>query len=199
MGTPTGSRQSATRPYSGLQHTFLMELAMQEAPILEDQHNIGTSESLIANAPAGTLPPIILHLEVRLFPSANIRLDSITRWVHEWLHANFISLSLAQDITCFGTFTQNSCCFIPLMRSVDGSPLIAESVEVISVVEATGSTAGVLYLEQVTLGIHAYKLHAETPTSGGVSQSDRDGGEEEQPSSRVTVLPSKGLDGLWEL
>lgn len=49
------------------------------------------------------------------------------------------------------------------------------------------------------LDIHAYKLHPETVASIGTSQGSEDDGGEEQPSSKVTVLPSKTLDGLWEL
>lgn len=81
----------------------------------------------------------------------------------------------------------------------DDSPLIAENVEAISVVEATGSAADVLYLENVVLDIHAYKLHPEAATSPGASQGSEDGDHDEQPSSKVTILPSKTLDGLWEL
>jgi hypothetical protein len=44
----------------------------------------------------------ILHVEVRLLSSTNIRLDSVARWVHEWLLSNFISLSISQEITSFG-------------------------------------------------------------------------------------------------
>lgn len=69
----------------------------------------------------------------------------------------------------------------------------------ISIVEATGSTADVLYLEEVILDIHAYKLHPEAAPSVGASQGSEDGDHDEQPSSKMTVLPSKTLDGLWEL
>lgn len=49
------------------------------------------------------------------------------------------------------------------------------------------------------LDIHAYKLHPEAVASVGASQDGGDDGNEEHPSSRVTVLPSEALDGLWEL
>lgn len=62
-----------------------------------------------------------------------------------------------------------------------------------------------LYLESVVLDIHVYKLHPEVAVSAGTWQGSEDGGGgggseyEGQPSSKVTVLPSKTLDGLWEL
>ncbi|KAL0631558.1 hypothetical protein Q9L58_009582 [Maublancomyces gigas] len=142
---------------------------------------MASSEVTIVDNPTRVPSATVLHVEVRLFPSADGRLDSVIRWVHAWLHANFISLSLAQDISCF-----------------DDSPLIAENVEIISVVEATGSAADVLYLENVVLDIHAYKLHPDVVPSVGPSQESDDGDHDEQPSSKVTVLPSKTLDGLWE-
>lgn len=67
-------------------------------------------------------------------------------------------------------------------------------MEIITVVEATGSTAEILHLDEVLLDVCAYKLHEGTDVLGGT------GGEEgeEAPSSRVLVLPSRALDGLWE-
>lgn len=45
---------------------------------------------------------VIVHVEVRLLSSTNIRLDSVSRWVYDWLQNNFISLSICQEITSFG-------------------------------------------------------------------------------------------------
>ncbi|KAL7274092.1 hypothetical protein RUND412_003013 [Rhizina undulata] len=123
---------------------------------------------------------ILLHIEVRLLSSASCRLDSVSRWVHEWLYENFLSLSLEQEITTF-----------------DGCPLIAENVEIISVVEANGSTADILRLDQVELDIHTYKLHIEASfPDSQIDEAATD--QEDHPTARTMELPSRSLDGLWE-
>ncbi|KAI5848703.1 P-loop containing nucleoside triphosphate hydrolase protein [Morchella snyderi] len=138
-----------------------------------------TLYSSLPSPPVDLCVPCIptLHLEVRLLPQASIRPDSIIRYVHEWLNANFISLHLAQNITVF-----------------EDAPLISESVEIITVVEATGSTAEILNLDEVLLDVCAYKLHERADVLGGTGAEEG----EEAPSSRVLVLPSRALDGLWE-
>lgn len=45
---------------------------------------------------------VVVHIEVRLLSSTNIRLDSVSRWVYDWLQSNFISLSICQEIKSFG-------------------------------------------------------------------------------------------------
>lgn len=51
---------------------------------------------------------VIVHVEVRLLSSTNIRLDSVSRWVYDWLQSNFISLSICQEITSFGNVSWTS-------------------------------------------------------------------------------------------
>ena len=81
----------------------------------------------------------------------------------------------------------------------EDSPLLTEHVESISVVEATGSTDKILYLEKVELDINAYKLHLRTPQPASQLSEESTAEGEEHPSARVMELPAKALDGLWEL
>ena len=48
---------------------------------------------------------VVVHIEVRLLSSTNIRLDSVSRWVYDWLQSNFISLSICQEIKSFGNIS----------------------------------------------------------------------------------------------
>lgn len=80
-----------------------MEL-IAEKDIPTDHNDFSSPPTADPSPPLLIQSTTILHVEVRLLPSADSRLDSVTRWVHEWLHANFISLSLAQDISCFGIY-----------------------------------------------------------------------------------------------
>ena len=81
----------------------------------------------------------------------------------------------------------------------EDSPLLTEHVESISVVEATGSTDKILYLEKVELDINAYKLHLRTSPPASQLSEESSTENEEHPSARVMELPARGLDGLWEL
>jgi len=81
----------------------------------------------------------------------------------------------------------------------EDSPLLTEHVESISVVEATGSTDKILYLEKVELDINAYKLHLRTSQPASQLSEESTVESEERPSARVMELPARDLDGLWEL
>lgn len=71
-------------------------------------------------------------------------------------------------------------------------------MEFIAVVEATGSIAETLHVEEVELAIHTYKLRS-TDTVSSSPETEEIVDQYEHPTARVLELPSNSLDGLWEL
>ncbi|KAF8471993.1 P-loop containing nucleoside triphosphate hydrolase protein [Kalaharituber pfeilii] len=129
---------------------------------------------------------VTLHIEVRLLPDAPVRLDSVARWVSQWLTENFISLHLGQEMTKYFSTSESSANFL------------TDTVEAINVVEVDGSSDEVLSLDNVELQIYAYKLRTPLTSNNSYLQIEDALDKDEQPVARVLELPTSQLDGCWE-
>ncbi|KAF8534032.1 pachytene checkpoint component Pch2 [Trichophaea hybrida] len=125
--------------------------------------------------------PILLHVEARLLPPAPCDdQDALVISIRRWLHDNFETLSIEDELTSFG-----------------GYDMLEKNVDHLLVAEIVGSTEDTVALSQVQLELHLYTLHSETRLAVLCNKNEEDN-TEDSPSCRIVTLPSETLDGVWD-
>ncbi|KAF2454778.1 P-loop containing nucleoside triphosphate hydrolase protein [Lineolata rhizophorae] len=142
-------------------------------------------------ASSATLQKPTLNVEVRLRNNASstafLRTDLIREEVTDWLCKNFLSLKIDQELTGFDSLSHGD---------------VIESIRVVDSSSALDSDASIHRLDETHLAVQAYELHdaeddpAPRPAKPSVGEENED--EEESPQLRITRLPSKSLNGLWD-
>ncbi|KAJ1715981.1 cytochrome c1 [Aspergillus flavus] len=132
----------------------------------------------------------ILHVEARVKNNRDgiiIRTDLIREEVTKWLIANFVVLSLGQEISSFEGLSDSH----------------AQVIDSVVVTECSGEDmeSGAYRLQQVELDVQAYQLRAafeqESSQQTQPLEESMDS-KDEDSKARVLNLPSRELDGLWE-
>ncbi|BCS08311.1 hypothetical protein ALUC_20681A [Aspergillus luchuensis] len=132
----------------------------------------------------------ILHIEARV-KCANdgmiVRTDLVRDEVTEWLHNNYIVMSVDQFINSFGGLSEPH----------------AQALEFILVTECSGGNleSGAYRLQDVQLDVQVYQLRTKSERqslqkTGTLEDSTEAGGG--VATARVLALPSIDLEGLWE-
>lgn len=133
-------------------------------------------------ASASTVKPA-LHIEVRLksVGGAFVRTDLVREEVLEWLSKTFIHLKIDSEL-----------------KNYDALPH-AYLIESINVVDFGGSEGATSYhrLNDVQLDVQAYELREEGEGASAVRTHEGDD-DDALLHVRVTPLPSKSLNGVWE-
>ncbi|KAF8252805.1 AAA-domain-containing protein [Wilcoxina mikolae CBS 423.85] len=125
--------------------------------------------------------PILLHVEARLLPAAPCDdQDALAISIRRWLHDNFETLSIEDELTSFG-----------------GYDMLEKNVDHLLVAEIVGSTEDTVSLSQVQLELHVYTLHSEARLAVLCNKNEEDN-TEGSPSCRIVTLPSETLDGVWD-
>ncbi|OGM45738.1 cytochrome c1 [Aspergillus bombycis] len=132
----------------------------------------------------------VLHVEARVKNNADgiiIRTDLIREEVTKWLVANFVVLSLGQEISSFEGLSDSH----------------AQVIDSVVVTECSGEDmeTGAYRLQHVELDVQAYQLRAplEQESSQHTQPLEESmDSKDEDPKARVLSLPSRELDGLWE-
>ncbi|GFN15678.1 putative pachytene checkpoint component Pch2 [Aspergillus tubingensis] len=132
----------------------------------------------------------ILHIEARVKCASDgmiVRTDLVRDEVTEWLHNNFIVMSVDQFINSFGGLSEPH----------------AQALEFILVTECSGGNleSGAYRLQDVQLDVQVYQLRTKSErqslqkTSALEDSAEAGGG---VATARVLALPSIDLEGLWE-
>ncbi|GLB03619.1 pachytene checkpoint protein 2 [Aspergillus tubingensis] len=132
----------------------------------------------------------ILHIEARVKCASDgmiVRTDLVRDEVTEWLHNNFIVMSVDQFINSFGGLSEPH----------------AQALEFILVTECSGGNldSGTYRLQDVQLDVQVYQLRTKSErqslqkTSALEDSTEAGGG---VATARVLALPSIDLEGLWE-
>ncbi|KAB8265675.1 cytochrome C1 family-domain-containing protein [Aspergillus pseudonomiae] len=132
----------------------------------------------------------VLHVEARVKNNGDgiiIRTDLIREEVTKWLVANFVVLSLGQEISSFEGLSDSH----------------AQAIDSVVVTECSGEDmeTGAYRLQQVELDVQAYQLRAPLEQEGSqhtLPLEESMDSKDEDPKARVLSLPSRELDGLWE-
>ncbi|PWN53112.1 P-loop containing nucleoside triphosphate hydrolase protein [Violaceomyces palustris] len=121
-----------------------------------------------------------LHVEVRLKVRSTARLDSIKKYVKDFIEANYCNLECESDLVGW-----------------KGSPFLADHVDSIRIAE---SSAGLetIAIESCNIEIHAYQPTASDEVEE-YSAADPDGEDaDDVMAATVAELPSRALDGVWD-
>ncbi|KAJ9645143.1 hypothetical protein H2199_003147 [Coniosporium tulheliwenetii] len=127
-----------------------------------------------------------LHVEVRLKSTigAFVRTDLVREEVSEWLCTRFVHLKLKQQVTDYEGLS------------------LGNHIESIDVVDFSGEQADTSShrLEEVQLDVQAYELHGSSDDGSPrtVVPSIESDEADPSPQIRVTSLPSKSLNGVWD-
>ncbi|PYH65415.1 putative pachytene checkpoint component Pch2 [Aspergillus vadensis CBS 113365] len=132
----------------------------------------------------------ILHIEARVKCASDgmiVRTDLVRDEVTEWLHNNFIVMSVDQFINSFGGLSEPH----------------AQALEFKLVTECSGGNleSGAYRLQDVQLDVQVYQLRTKSErqslqkTSALEDSTEAGGG---VATARVLALPSIDLEGLWE-
>ncbi|KNG87038.1 cytochrome c1 [Aspergillus nomiae NRRL 13137] len=132
----------------------------------------------------------VLHVEARVKNNGDgiiIRTDLIREEVTKWLVANFVVLSLGQEISSFEGLSDSH----------------AQAIDSVVVTECSGEDmeTGAYRLQQVELDVQAYQLRApleQESSQHTLPLEESMDSKDEDPKARVLSLPSRELDGLWE-
>ncbi|EON64972.1 hypothetical protein W97_04207 [Coniosporium apollinis CBS 100218] len=126
-----------------------------------------------------------LHVEVRLKSTIGtfVRTDLVREEVSEWLCTRFVHLKLKQQVTDYEGLS------------------LGNYIESIDVVDFSGDQADTSShrLEDVQLDVQAYELHSSSDDGSPrtVVPSVESDEADPSPQIRVTPLPSKSLNGVW--
>lgn len=119
----------------------------------------------------------LLHVECSLKEKSNCRFDTASLHVRQFILENFSSLTLNTEF-----------------RNFEDEPFLTKHIEQIKVVEVSGSNKEILYLDEVDLDVHIYRLNHNVPLVNSFDDQDLEDG----PMAIVTELPSLSLEGLWD-
>ncbi|KAF7118558.1 hypothetical protein CNMCM5793_008088 [Aspergillus hiratsukae] len=132
----------------------------------------------------------VLHVEARVKSNREgiiVRTDLIRDEITQWLIANFVVLSLGQEIKSFGGLKEP----------------YAQALESVLVTECTGGDleSGAYRLQNVQLDVQAYQLRTQLDQERNqhtLHEEEIVENVEDSGKTRVLILPSTELDGLWE-
>ncbi|KAF4220953.1 hypothetical protein CNMCM8980_002831 [Aspergillus fumigatiaffinis] len=132
----------------------------------------------------------VLHVEARVKNSSDgiiVRTDLIRDEITQWLIENFVVLSLGQEIKSFEDMKEPH----------------AQALASILVTECTGGDLeyGAYRLQNVQLDVQAYQLRTQLDQERNQHNLHEDelvGNVEDSGKTKVLILPSTELDGLWE-
>lgn len=132
----------------------------------------------------------VLHVEARIKSNRDgiiVRTDLIRDEITQWLIDNFVVLSLGQEIKSFEGLKEPH----------------AQALESILITECTGGDleSGAYRLQNVQLDVQAYQLrtHLDQERSHHILHDEElVDNVEDLGTTKVLILPSTELDGLWE-
>ncbi|KAH1494161.1 hypothetical protein LV164_006817 [Aspergillus fumigatus] len=132
----------------------------------------------------------VLHVEARVKSNRDgviVRTDLIMDEITQWLIDNFVVLSLGQEIKSFEGLKEPH----------------AQALESILITECTGGDleSGAYRLQNVQLDVQAYQLrtHLDQERSHHILHDEElVDNVEDLGTTKVLILPSTELDGLWE-
>ncbi|GIJ84753.1 hypothetical protein Asppvi_003604 [Aspergillus pseudoviridinutans] len=131
----------------------------------------------------------VLHVEARVKSNSDgiiVRTDLIRDGITQWLIDNFVVLSLGQEIKSFEGLKEPH----------------AQALESILVTECTGGDleSGAYHLQNVELDVQAYQLRIQLDQERNqhILQEELADNVEDSGKTKVFILPSTELDGLWE-
>ncbi|KAH1909909.1 hypothetical protein KXW29_005365 [Aspergillus fumigatus] len=132
----------------------------------------------------------VLHVEARVKSNRDgiiVRTDLIRDEITQWLIDNFVVLSLGQEIKSFEGLKEPH----------------AQALESILITECTGGDleSGAYRLQNVQLDVQAYQLrtHLDQERSHHILHDEElVDNVEDLGTTKVLILPSTELDGLWE-
>ncbi|GIK02086.1 hypothetical protein Aspvir_006129 [Aspergillus viridinutans] len=135
----------------------------------------------------------VLHVEARVKSNSDgiiVRTDLVLRFLNEitqWLIDNFVVLSLRQEIKSFDGLKEPH----------------AQALESILVTECTGGDleSGAYRLHKVELDVQAYQLRSQLDQERNqhiLHEEELVDNVEDCEKTKVLILPSTELDGLWE-
>ncbi|KAF7178446.1 hypothetical protein CNMCM7691_007142 [Aspergillus felis] len=132
----------------------------------------------------------VLHVEARVKSNSDgiiVRTDLIRDEITQWLIDNFVVLSLGQEIKSFEGLKEPH----------------AQALESILVTECTGGDleSGAYRLQNVELDVQAYQLRIQLDQERNqhiLHEEELADNVEDSGNTKVLILPSTELDGLWE-
>ncbi len=118
----------------------------------------------------------------------------------QWLLENFHNLKLDQEIEDYGWF-RYTVSFRSLILFTDGLAH-RNFIDSINVVDYSGVTTEAPFfpLKDVELDVQAYEMHENRGSHGAKPKERPEDSDDEDGTlqARVTCLPSKALDGVWD-
>ncbi|PKX89779.1 putative pachytene checkpoint component Pch2 [Aspergillus novofumigatus IBT 16806] len=132
----------------------------------------------------------VLHVEARVKSSSDgiiVRTDLIRGEITQWLIENFVVLSLGQKIKSFEGLKEPH----------------AQALESILVTECTDGDleSGAYRLQNVQLDLQAYQLRTQLDqerSQHNLHEDELEDNVDDSGNTKVLILPSTELDGLWE-